>query len=171
MSEIIPNRIIRTRKNLPWLDKSIVKLMKKRNLLYKRAKRTGDYHQYRLARNRSLAQLRLAKQKYLRQLNPRDPKKFWKAIKVLNKNKSSIPTLTLDDIVAQSDLEKANLFNSFFVNCFNKSHPPIQSQAVPQCSTPPEEILCSESEVCDLLVTLDPTKLKLPDGTGYLLEC
>lgn len=46
MSESIPNRVIRTRKNLPWLDKSIVNLMKKRNLLFKRAKRTGDYCQY-----------------------------------------------------------------------------------------------------------------------------
>ena len=34
MSESIPNRIIRTRKNLPWLDKSIVNLMKRRNLLF-----------------------------------------------------------------------------------------------------------------------------------------
>ena len=78
MLESIPNGIIRTRKNLPWFDKSTVKLMKRRNLLFERTKMSGDYHQYRLACNCTLAQLQLAKKKYLRQLNPRDPKKFWK---------------------------------------------------------------------------------------------
>ena len=74
--------------------------MKKRNQLFKRAKKTGDFHQYRLARNRTLAQLRLAKKKYFRMLNPKDPKKFWKAIKFLNKSKTTIPTLSLGDKVA-----------------------------------------------------------------------
>ena len=108
--------------------------------------------------------------KYLRLLNLRDP---WKEIQVLNKNKSSIPTLTLGDVVAQSDLEKANLFNSFFfVNCFNKSYPPIQSQvAPPHLPLPPEEILCLESEVCDLLVALDPNKATGRDGiSAKMLE-
>ena len=46
---------------IPWLNKSIVKSMKKRNQMFKKAKKTGDFSHYRLARNRTLAQLRLAK--------------------------------------------------------------------------------------------------------------
>ena len=94
MSQSIPNTIIHTRRNLPWLDSSIVKLMKKRNQLFKRAKRSGNFHQYRLARNRTLTQL------YFHKFNPKDPKKFWKAIKHLNKTKTSIPTLSLEDKIA-----------------------------------------------------------------------
>ena len=98
MNQTIPNRIIPTRRNLPWLNKSIVKLMRKRNQLFKKAKKTGDFSHYRLARNRTLAQLRLAKKKYFHSLNPKDPKKFWKAIKYLNKSKKSIPSLTIDTL-------------------------------------------------------------------------
>ena len=158
MSQSIPNTRIRTRRNLPWLNKPIVKLMRKRNQLFKRAKRSGNFHQYRLARNRTLTQLRKAKKKYFRKLNPKDPKKFWKAIKYLNKNKSSIPTLSLEDKIAHSDADKANLLNSFFTDCFNNSHPPIQLQEVSRHPSCPEEILCSESEVGDLLAALDPSK-------------
>ena len=97
-------------------------------------------------------------------LNPKDPKKFWKAIKFLNKSKTTIPTLSLGDKVAHSDVDKANLLNSFFTDCFNKSHPPIQLQVASQPPTCPDEILCSESEVCDLLAALNPSKASGQDG-------
>ena len=166
MAQSIPNRVIPTRRNLPWLNKSIVKLMRKRNQLFKKAKRTGNFHQFKLARNRTLAQLRLAKQRYFHKLNPKDPKKFWKAIKFLNKSKQSIPTLSLDGTVANSDVDKANLLNSFFCSCFNRSHPPIQHQPTPDIdsSTCPEELLCTDSEVCEMLAALDVTKSSGPDG-------
>ena len=36
MSQSIPNTIIHTRRNFPWLDSSIVKVMKKKNQLFKK---------------------------------------------------------------------------------------------------------------------------------------
>jgi hypothetical protein len=87
MAQSIPNRVIPARRNLPWLNKSIIQSMKKRNQLFKKAKRTGDFRQFKLARNRTLARLRQAKRRYFNTLNPREPKKFWKAIKFANKNK------------------------------------------------------------------------------------
>ena len=114
MAQSIPNTTIRTRRNLPWLNRSIVKSMKKRNQLYKKANKTGNFYQYKLARNRTLSQLKLAKRRYFQTLNPKNPKKFWKAVKFLNKSKQSIPTLSLDGAVANSDIDKANLLNSFF---------------------------------------------------------
>ena len=57
MAQLIPNRVIPTRHNLPWLNKSIIQSMKKRNQLFKKGKRTGDFRQFKLARNRTLAQL------------------------------------------------------------------------------------------------------------------
>ena len=43
VAELIPNKVIPTRRNLSWLNKSIVCSVKKRNLLFKQAKKTGDY--------------------------------------------------------------------------------------------------------------------------------
>ena len=169
MAKSIPNKVIPARRNLPWLNKSIIKSMKKRNQLFKKAKKTGNFRQYKLARNRTLAQLRLAKRNYFRALNPKNPKMFWKAIKFLNKNKQSIPTLSHAGEVATTDVEKANLLNSFFCSCFNRSHSPIQHLNAPINAECPVENLCSESKVGDMLAALDTTKASGPDGISARL--
>ena len=163
MSQTIPNRLLPSRRNLPWLNKSIVRSMKKRNLLFKRAKTSGNFGQFKLARNRTVAMLRRAKLNYFRKLNPRDPKKFWKTVKLVNMNKQPIPTLSHDGRIADSDGDKANMLNSFFYSCFNQSHPPV-AECYPPCFSCPEDVLCSEQEVCDLLAALDVTKASGQDG-------
>ena len=163
MNETIPSSVLHTRRNLPWLIKDTVQSMRKRNMLFKRAKRIGDYSHYKIARNKTLAQLRRAKKVYFGSLNPRDPKKFWKAVKVLNRNKQAIPTLMKDGVMAYSDSDKANMLNSFYCSCFNMSHPPLDVHSdSTQCC--PDEILCSESEVCELLMSLDVSKSSGHDG-------
>ena len=67
--------------------------------------------------------LRSAKQGYFGKLNPQKPKEFWKACKLLSKT-SSIPVLT-NNSTAYTNVDKAELLNSFFVSCFNKSHTPL----------------------------------------------
>ena len=146
-----------------WREQFIIRSMKKRNLLFKHAKRSGDYRHYNTARKRTLAQFRLAKRNYFRSLNPKDPKKFWKAIKYLNKSRPAIPTLTQGDNVAYTDSDKANLLNSFFGSCFNTSHPSIDLESPPTVNYP-EELLCTESEVYDLLASLDVSKASGQDG-------
>ena len=131
MAESIPNKVIPMRKNLPWLNKSI-NSMKKRNLLFKQVKKTGDYRRYKTARNRTLAQFRLARRNYFQTINPKDPRKFWKAIKYLNKSRPAIPTLSQGDHVAYTNSDKANLLNSFFGSYFNTSHTPIDLRSPPQ---------------------------------------
>jgi hypothetical protein len=51
-------------------------------------------------------------------LNPKQPKKFWKAIKFVNKSKQSIPTLSLNGTVAHSDIDKANLLKFLLLFLF-----------------------------------------------------
>ena len=99
--------------------------MKKRNQLFKRAKRSGNFGQFKPAWNRTVTMLRCAKQNYFCKLNPRDSKKFWKTVKLMNKNKQPIPILLHDGRMADSDGDKSNMLNMFFYTCFNQSHPPI----------------------------------------------
>ena len=98
-------------------------------------------------------------------LNPKDSKKFWKAVKSLNKSKQSIPTLSHDGEVACEDADKANLLCSFFSSCFNQSCAPISPSPNHPLHFPfPDELLCTESEVFDLLATLDTTTTNGQDG-------
>ena len=163
MEQFIPNCFLKSRHNLPWLTKPLMRLIRKKNLLFKKAKSTGNLRKYKTHRNRTLAELRAAKKAYFRKLNPRDPKSFWKAVKFLAKKPQSIPTLVQGDTTATTDYDKANLLNSFFHLCFNTSYPPIGSHSEHD-SECPEEYLCTEEEVFDLLSTLDTTKASGLDG-------
>ena len=164
MKQTIPNSVIRTKRNLPWLSKSIIQSIRRRNKLFKQAKRTGDFTKYKRARNRTLERLRLAKRKYLLQLNPKHPKRFWKTMKFLNRKSKSVPTLKNDSEVACSSRDKANMLNNFFANCFNTIFPPLSVPATLPLSHPSEEILCTEDEIFHLLSLLDVTKASGPDG-------
>ena len=77
------------------------------------------------------------------------------------KSKSNtLPALERGNIVATSDLEKANLLNKVIVNSFNHSTPVLESTDLP--STDPnwltEPLMCIEDEVLEMLSTLDATK-------------
>ena len=52
----------------------------------------------------------------------------------------------------------------YFCSCFNKSHTPISQQLISKGVSCPEQILCSELEVYDLLIGLDISKATGHDG-------
>ena len=57
--------------------------------------------------------------------------------------------------------------NDYFSKCFNRSQPPLQTTDClnyPLADDCPDEILCTESEVTALLMTLDIAKASGPDG-------
>ena len=80
-------------------------------------------------RNKVVKMVKSAKSSYFKNLNPRNKKCFWKAIKYLNKQQSTIPTLTYmyQDTTAKCDSEKASLLNEFLSVCFNRDIPPLSS--------------------------------------------
>ena len=158
MAQSIPNRFLPPRRNLPWLTKPIIQSMRKRNMLFKKAKSSGNFTKYKRARMQSYYQPVKTCEEEILSLNPKDSKKFWKAVKSLNKSKQSIPTLSHDGEVACKDADKANLLCSFFSSCFNQSCAPISPSPNHPLHFPfPDELLCTESEVFNLLATLDTT--------------
>ena len=172
MEQCIPKKVLPPRRrNLPWLSKSLVQSMRRRNCLFKKGKRTNDpiyKSQYKSARNRVTSQLRQAKQKHFQNLNPSDAKQFWKTIKVLNKQNVHGGSLTHNGLPCPSDTEKANSLNDFFSMCFNTSCQPISTimtSAIDGHECPPE-LLCTEEEVCSLLKSIDTSKASGPDGVS-----
>ena len=63
MEECIPRRTLPQRRNLPWLSKTIVQSMRKRNYLYRKAKKSGNFCKYKKARNKTTAMLRASKKR------------------------------------------------------------------------------------------------------------
>jgi len=104
MEQCIPKLRIHKQRNLPWLSASIKKAMHKRDRLFKKY---GYHAKYKVARNHVTNLCRRAKKQYFQQLNPNDPKSFWKYVKFANNNKPSIPVLQSDGVEYVTDLEKA----------------------------------------------------------------
>ena len=177
MEDCIPRRALPKRRNLPWMSKKITQSIRKRNHLFKRAKHTNNYatHQkYKKMRNNVTTLLRNAKKTYMHGLDPYDKKKFWKTVKHLTKNSSSLPVLSQNGTVASSNIEKADMLNSFFGECLNHSLPPLdfsdmdELENMEECS---EDLLCSVEEVQWFLETLDTTKANGPDGiSAWMLK-
>ena len=82
----------------------------------KRSKKESHYDQFKKLRNTVVSLMRKEKQKYFSNLTGANTKKFWKAVKHLNKNKQSIPTLEQDNVYAESDVDKADMLYDFLPN-------------------------------------------------------
>jgi len=119
--------------------------------------------------------LRASKHAFFNQhLNNADAKTFWKTVRFLNGNYSSIPTLLDSERSAtvKSSSAKADCLNSFFYSCFNRSFPPLTdlNQVLDPVydslcpSACPAEFLCSEESVLELMAGLDITKSTGSDG-------
>lgn len=171
MSESIPQRLLPPRRNLPWLSKSLIQLMRRRNTLFshvKRSNKRSDVEKYKRIRNRVVIQLRTAKSNFFKNLNPRSNKKFWSTVKYLNKRYNSIPVLNQGSVTANTSKEKAEMLNSFFSTCFNPAFPPLSPRNDLIASTGEvsniEDLLCTDEEVYGLLSSLDVSKASGPDG-------
>ena len=89
---------------------------RRRNSLFRAAKKcksSAAYQKYKAARNKVVALLHLNKNRFFRRLGSATSKEFWKAIKILNKQESFIPTLDNNVEKADSSCDKVDLLNTF----------------------------------------------------------
>ena len=109
MHACIPRKPLFGKDLPPWLSKPILQLIRKRNRYYRHAKQTNqssDHAKYRQLRNTIITMIRFAKEQYYDSLDISDQKKFWKAYKLMNREVSTIPTLSDDSTEAYSDKQK-----------------------------------------------------------------
>ena len=168
MKRSIPSKKLLPRKTLPWLSSKIMRLVRKRNTLFSKAKKSGklsDRAKYCQMRNRVVNLLRSSKKIYFNNFNTDDKKQFWKTFKVLNRKQTQVPMLVLDNAEATTDSEKADMLNTYFAECWNKLVPPLTTTSTSHeymyCE---DELLCCEEEVYHLLLSLDTSKATGPDG-------
>ena len=122
MEACIPQSVLKARKNLPWLTKPVVQAMRKHNSYFRAAKRSNDnllWNKYKSIRNKVVELLRRGKRQYFYNLQTSTTKEFWKVIKVINKQESTIPTLWDNNTPVTTSSGKADLLNRYFLDCFN----------------------------------------------------
>ncbi|MCG7883757.1 MAG: reverse transcriptase family protein [Candidatus Thiodiazotropha endolucinida] len=129
--ECIPNKKVRVRpQDLPWINGTVRKLMRKRNRLYKKYKlnKTAErFNAFKKARNDVTTLLRKLKREYFTSLAEKlktsnlSSSDYWKTLKSFIKptTNSSIPPIFNDGSYVSDNNKKAKLLNDFFVNQTN----------------------------------------------------
>ena len=151
MSECIPHRRLPSHHNLPQLSKSLVQLMRRRNMFFSRSKRSkkkSDFEKYKKLHNRVVAQLRSANPLFsAKSICVILQRNSGKSVKYLNKNQSSIPVFTQGNTLAYADGEKADMLGNYFSSGFNQVVLVDHSMyGVASCNIP-EDNLCSVDEI------------------------
>ena len=136
------------------------------------ARRTGrpeHVAKYKKLHNEVVSNLRKSKSDFFNKLKP-NSKEFWKAIKIVQNKKSSIPIL-IGDI--SSDIDKVNVLNAHFSNCFNPTVLPLCDDDISTCNPDgcPKDLLCCDEEILALLKNLEVKKASGMDGiSAHMLK-
>ena len=178
----IPTKEVLIRpRDKPGMTSEVRRLFRRCNRLHKISQRTKnvyDIENHRAARKIAKRSWKLAKNLYLNKLynrmeNPETRNKtFWKLMKTLSANKIiSIPTLIENEIKYETNLEKCEALNEYFVAQtrldFN-SEPilPILNVLSLNCLS---NIETTTVEVIKILKSLDVSKSNGPDNIGNLI--
>jgi len=80
----------------------------------------------------------------------------------MNKSNISIPALVRNGTTVTKDFD---MLNQYFSECFDMAQPPLSSRyEEPNIGNYPEDFLCTEEEVYEMLLSLDTSKANGPDG-------
>ena len=160
-----------------WINADIKLGIKKRNKLYRKAKRSNsdqDWTLFKRQRNHVTLSIRKAKETHITRLadkletSENNSKLWWKLAKaVLNPDyvQKSIPSLVDDNNIHYSDpTAKANLLNNYFASIctVNDDHVPLDPESI--LDIPPLEIFqFNQQDVYKELQALDTNKAMGPD--------
>ena len=140
--------------------------------LFSRAKRSlkdAHFQQYKKLRNKIVSLMRIKKREYFDKLVMANSKDFWKTVKLLNKNRETIPALQHENHTVTEDTDKASLLNTFFASCWNTVEQPLTEESY-HCADLPTHVVTPE-EVFALMNKLDVNKANGPDGiSAFMLK-
>ena len=190
IERFIPSKMTKTKYSLPWIDNSIKRLIRKRDKLYFRARKSSSpdiKSHYKRFRAHVQKTIRDAYWKHISNIfsfetdNP-DPdcprknekvKKFWSFVKSLKKDAFGITSLRENGILKTDTFDKANICNKQFESVFTR-----ESDSEIPCKgtspfTPMGEIAVDPKGVLKLLNGLNIHKAPGPDGLSarVLKEC
>ena len=190
IERFIPSKMTKTKYSSPWIDSSIKRLIKRRDRLYFRARKSSSpdiKSHYKRFRAHVQKVIRDAYWKHISNIfsfdtDSADPdcprknekaKKFWSFVKSLKKDAFGINSLRENGILKTDTLDKANICNRQFESAFTReSDTEIPSKGTSPF-TPMGEITVDPKGVLKLLNNLNIHKASGPDGLSarVLKEC
>ena len=166
----------------PWVTNEFRRLVRKRNRLWKRFRRTNNpehYQVYKRVRNAAVSLSHKCIKDYANSVDIQlqhndDPKIWWKKVNALltSKGHQSLPPIidTPSGKIVSSDYEKANIFNQYFTE---QCTVPDDAKELPDFSYITHfrlsDMVITDSEVLAQLTSLKGSKATGPDAIGNIL--
>ena len=182
MNKHIPSKNSLSRHNLPWVNHSIRKDIRKKKRMYKQAKKaktSESWTKFKTHRRKTDRNIRKAYRSYIRDtvggsLKENNTKPFWNFIKTTKQEVFGVSTLKKGDgSLATLPTDKANALNDQFCSVFTKEDlsdiPTYISNDIPDST----EIFVTIPGVLKLLNNIEPNKATGPDEIPgkVLREC
>ena len=190
IERFIPTKMTKTKYSLQWIDHSIKRLIRKREKLYFRARKSSSpdiKNHYKRFRAHVQKAIRDAYWKHISNIfsfetddnDPDCPRKnetckmFWSFVKSLKKDASGITSLRENGILKTDTVDKANICNKQFQSAFTRETDSEIPSKGTSPFTPMGEITVDPKGVLKLLNGLKVHKAPGPDGLSarVLKEC
>ena len=186
LAKFVPEKTAKTRDGLPWVNKTIKKLLRKQKKLFLKqkgcCKETRASKNYRTHKAYVQREIRRAYWTYVSNIitdeEDTNNKKFWRHVKHKKQDNQGVAPLKENGLLYSDSTAKANILNKQFTKVFSKKSPLSLSQTCKKVlwdtkhDKPDHEMdpfLITEEGVKKLLLKLNPNKACGPDKIRPLL--
>lgn len=176
----IPSILKRSSSCLPWINRTIRKLLRKKKRLYKQAKKSGNWKNYKDHQKDCRREMRKAEWDFVNStildgLKEKNSKPFWRYVKSRRKDNIGVAPLKKGPSMYSDALSKASILLDQFCSVFTKDTddsvpaPELTGQPAPTIA----DLTVNSNGVLKLLRNINPSKASGPDGipNKVLKEC
>ncbi len=166
----IPHKMSSGKPSHPYITKDIIRLMNKRDRLYKKARRTKNQRtwcNYKATRNEVQRMIARSHNKYMNEIIGEslksDGKKFWGFIKSQKRESLGVPTLRVNGKLHVTDEDKAAALNQQYCSVFSQSDNSVVPDLGPSPYPDIGDLEIGQSGVTKQLKAVKTAKASGPD--------
>ena len=174
MEENIPSKTFRNNNSLPWFDKKLKRLVRRKTRLYNQAKKTHQWSDYRKFQKHCKREFKQAEVDYVNRiiqdgLDNNNTKPFWKYIKSKRQDNIGTPPLKKNGTLVNDGVGKSEIFVDQFKSVFTK----ITKRDLPtmsaKCKTNISPLHINSNGVEKLLSSINVKKSTGPDSIPNII--
>jgi hypothetical protein len=165
----VPSKLRRANSSLPWINRHVIKLLRRKKRLFKQARKTGNWGNYKFLQRECRRETRRAEWDYVNTtieegLQTNNPKPFWRYVKSRRQDNLGVAPLKKGPSLLSDSLSKAQILLTQFKSVFTKD----DGSPPPEMKDPPYpnigKLTIDTTGVTKLLKNLNASKASGPDN-------